>query len=805
MKKNYKQKFGSWLASKVIKAATAMLCLTASVGIAQPISCYVGTGTNFNQSYQYPAPYGNYYWFSKNQMFITAAELTASGIPAGVPIQSLALNVQATNGSAPNYLFTITVFTTTLTDPLVTTMVTTGQVSSSGPAVTYVPFVGWNTHTITPFTWNGTDNIVIEVCQANPSQFTSNCSTYWTDNLQGASIKTRWFYQDYVTVCQNSGNVGSSSTTRPNVRIDWLAQPCQGTPGANTITATSTTVCPVFGTSNLGLANTYTVGGIIYQWQQSNNLIGPYVPAAGTNSSLAYATPTLAGTTYYQMAAYCANGGSTLIVNPIAVQVAPTTTNTVPYFESFEGITQAGQLPNCSWIRSDNAQCATRTASLSTWRKARTGNKFAEFDASNFLYGNTRYFWSNGILLNAGITYSASVWYANQGNTTWNNFSLMYGSTQTQNGLTNLATAANPASTTYMPLSNTFMVATTGIYYMCIKATEAYWGAQTVWDDLSVIAPCQFTNNAANINLASAASICAGQTVNITASGANSYTWTNGPQSNTLAVAPLFNTTYTVTGINPLSGCLGSATKEIVVNQLPPVSIVPSKTSVCDGESVTMQAFAGNSYTWSAGPAFTSVITVTPTMANNSYTVIASNPYGCTAKAIQQIDVNPLPVISVSGSTMICAGYAANLTGNGAGANGTYEWKSPSLYLQANPVSITPNTTTSYSVVGTTTANCKSTYMLVVAVDICLGIENVNGTSSKVSVYPNPNAGIFTVSLNNGLNKTIEVVDVTGRIVLSNTTSNNVTDVNISTLANGVYYVKVKSESISEVIKVVKQ
>ena len=118
--------------------------------------------------------------------------------------------------------------------------------------------------------------------------------------------------------------------------------------------------------------------------------------------------------------------------------------------------------------------------------------------------------------------------------------------------------------------------------------------------------------------------------------------------------------------------------------------------------------------------------------------------------------------------------------------------------------SVSPNETTTYSVVATDGLGCKGTGIVIVAVDPCLGLQSFNSSSSQVSVYPNPNSGVFTVELVNGVNKTIEVMDVTGRVVLSNTTTNNTTNVNISTLANGVYYVKVKSENVSEVIKVVK-
>lgn len=584
-------------------------------------------------------------------------------------------------------------------------------------------------------------------------------------------------------------------------------QQCVGTPGSNTIVPTTTLVCPVFGTSTMTLSTTYTVGGINYTWMQSTQSnFGPWVNATGNFTQTAYTTPTLNTTTYYQLVAQCVWGGASQSVAAVQINVANTTTNTVPYFEGFEGITSVGQLPNCSWQKSDVYQTTTRIAMQSAWRQARTGTKFGEFDGSNYVYAQTRYFYSNGVYLNAGITYSASVWYNTPGYTTWINFSLLYGPNQSPTGLVQLASVQYPQNSTYQPLSNTFTVATSGLYYAAIRAQDNYSGSQMVWDDLQIIAPCTFTNNAASISLTGSTSICAGQSAVITATGASTYTWSNGPNTNAITVSPMFTTNYSVTGTNPLSGCLGTAVKNIVVNQLPQVGILAFKTTVCEGESVSMQAISANNYTWSAGPSTMALITVTPTQNANTYTVVGSDVFGCTNQAVQTINVNPLPVISVTGNTMICMGNAANLTGSGAGPNGSYEWKASNLYLISNPISASPQVTTTYMVTGTDgTTGCKGSQMVTVAVDPCTGINSITGSSNKVSVYPNPNNGMFTVELNNSLSKTIEVIDVTGRIVLSNTTSNNVVDVNISALSNGVYYVKVKSENTSEVIKIVKQ
>lgn len=64
----------------------------------------VGTGNIHNSDTDYPAPYGNWYWAAKNQMFIPASELSAAGLISG-DITSLAFDVFSTNpGTVYDYI-----------------------------------------------------------------------------------------------------------------------------------------------------------------------------------------------------------------------------------------------------------------------------------------------------------------------------------------------------------------------------------------------------------------------------------------------------------------------------------------------------------------------------------------------------------------------------------------------------------------------------------------------------------------------------------------------------------------------------
>ncbi len=135
--------------------------------------------------------------------------------------------------------------------------------------------------------------------------------------------------------------------------------------------------------------------------------------------------------------------------------------------------------------------------------------------------------------------------------------------------------------------------------------------------------------------IASSTAICAGQTVTLTANGASTYTWL--PSGSILAneiVAPTSNTTYSLSGIS--NGCSGNANVQIIVNQLPTISVSTSNSLICVGESVVlMGSSSASTYSWSNGastmsisvsPTTTTVysVTVTDGLCNNTSSVTQS-------------------------------------------------------------------------------------------------------------------------------------------------------------------------------------
>ena len=129
-----------------------------------------------------------------------------------------------------------------------------------------------------------------------------------------------------------------------------------------------------------------------------------------------------------------------------------------------------------------------------------------------------------------------------------------------------------------------------------------------------------------NVNLLPAANageditIESGQNVILTASGGNSYLWSNGETTQSISVSPSDTTIYTVETF--VNGC--SNTYDVKVTVVQQVNASAGENhEICLGEATTLTATGGEYFLWSTGDE-TSSITVTPTQTT-VYTVTVSN------------------------------------------------------------------------------------------------------------------------------------------------------------------------------------
>ena len=292
--------------------------------------------------------------------------------------------------------------------------------------------------------------------------------------------------------------------------------------------------------------------------------------------------------------------------------------------------------------------------------------------------------------------------------------------------------------------------------------------------------------------VASSLTVCSLQPVQLDASGANSYTWSNGALTSSTVVNPLTSTVYSVTGQNTVTGCSSTQTTEVVANPLPTLTISPASPTVCINTPVTLNASGASSYLWSNNSGFSN-ITITPSV-NVSYTVTGTDGLGCTNSTVVFVAVVPYPVISITPpSATVCTGETATFVASGAN---NYTWSAVGFVLSPT-LTVTPATSGVYNVTGANLNNCKTSATATVVVDICTGIENKILADHGVKLYPNPTTGMFTARFDFEGEKTILIVNSIGQLILETVTSEMSHDFDLSGFAKGIYFVKVNSKQAS--------
>ncbi len=225
---------------------------------------------------------------------------------------------------------------------------------------------------------------------------------------------------------------------------------------------------------------------------------------------------------------------------------------------------------------------------------------------------------------------------------------------------------------------------------------------------------------------ASPDTVCTGQQSTLTGAGASTYVWNPGNISGSpVNVTPASTTTYTVTGTDA-NGCTGTTQVTVTVQACagPIAAFSATDTNICVGQAIDFTDLSGGaptSWSWTfpgGAPASATTQNVTgvtwATAGTYTVTLTATNTNG-SSNATLVVTVNPLPNIIVSANpAAICVGQQSTLTASGAS---TYVWQPGNL--TGASVTVTPATTTTYTVTGTSAAGCVNTAQVSVLVQPC--------------------------------------------------------------------------------------
>ncbi len=155
--------------------------------------------------------------------------------------------------------------------------------------------------------------------------------------------------------------------------------------------------------------------------------------------------------------------------------------------------------------------------------------------------------------------------------------------------------------------------------------------------------------------------------------------------------------------------------------------------------------------------------------------------------------------ISISGSTVLCAGQSITLNANGGT---TYTWNTLS---NANSIVVSPAVTTTYTVSGINSNNsCNGSASITLLVSECTANKEEIANNNNVTVSPNPANGMYDL---NGLENStvVEVYSYSGALLFGTVAEAGKIALDISRQPIGIYILNCRNEKGQRSYRLIKE
>ena len=621
----------------------------------------VGTGTTANSGTTWPSPYGNWYWGAKQQFLFTASELAALNVLPGA-ITSVAFDV-----TAPSTATGFTDYTVSMGNSSVTALnltFETGLTQVYYNANLQPSGLGYANNTLvfqTPFVWDGTSNVVLEIC-FNNNGYTNNAVAAYTNAFTGAS---HYRYADATGVCSYVDG-GFLSTNRTNMQfgasvgtnftagLNWLWTGLGATTATTNVVEVNTTSAPTTTSYVVTATNPVTT---CFSTATTNITTINILPTvlAGQDVLICSNNPTEQLTVAGAGAAtYTWNNG---VIDNVAFAVGATgnyivtgtdvngcvNVDTMLVTYSTIPVVNAG-LDQAICIGDTTTLAATGLAPFSWNNSVIDGAAFVPNSTSSYIVSvlnavgctNTD---TVQVLVNALPIVDAGV-----------DQTICNASPVTLAGAGALSYAWDNAVTNATP----FFPGSTVTY--TVVGTDAN-GCQNQDQVIVNVLPQPIVSAGLDQTICDGTPIILNaSTTSATPTAVTGFQWSNNVPNNTQYV-PTNSATLTVTATGA-NGCQNQDQMIVTVLALPTVNAGQDIT-VCAGLSATLNASGAVSYAWNNG--VTQGIPFYPN-ATQTYTVVGTGANGCTNNDQLLVTVSTGPTVNLSAPQTVCANAPATLS-----------------------------------------------------------------------------------------------------------------------------------------------
>ncbi|MDC1202680.1 T9SS type A sorting domain-containing protein, partial [Salibacteraceae bacterium] len=245
------------------------------------------------------------------------------------------------------------------------------------------------------------------------------------------------------------------------------------------------------------------------------------------------------------------------------------------------------------------------------------------------------------------------------------------------------------------------------------------------------------------------------------------------PIGGTAPYSYLWNTSDTTSGLqNLVSGiysltfddaneCLIETSFEVQYQLLAPSAFLGNDTTICEGDSIAVAPQSpGSSLLWSTTETSPSI----SVSAQGQYSVFTSDTNGCSDTDTTYVSTSLLPVFTLGDDIYIChdtleLGYPL------IGPAGMQEYLWSTSETTATETALDSGL---YWLSVKDSIGCMWTDSLSIIHDTCLGINAIS-IQGDVSIFPNPNRGIFTIQTSSTDPVEIEIYNAQGGLVRRST------------------------------------
>lgn len=172
--------------------------------------------------------------------------------------------------------------------------------------------------------------------------------------------------------------------------------------------------------------------------------------------------------------------------------------------------------------------------------------------------------------------------------------------------------------------------------------------------------------------------------------------------------------------------------------------------------------------------------------------------YACVSDTFKQVvHVSiPNPNFSVSGRTVICKGESVTFSASAANSY-SYSWSGS---VSGPSINVNPTVNSAYLVTATNSLNCTATKTVQLTVNKCLGIKD--DVLDDVAIYPNPTTSNLFIETLKPLS--VQVYNQLGQIIIEQNIIETKTELDLSNLSKGLYFIKVTDSNRSFIKRIVK-